>query len=223
MYRSIAESASSASTGIGGLLLSGLYSLFDETFPTFFMFCSRSQSPKPARNKQTAGRAGFWAYLDLLVGPAVHAERLNLGDMCAEFTVDRRASHAQEDAQLPQVSLLYQVRREAACRSRGGGRRDVGEGRGWHVRSMMPSLRVSRVSDSRRGDAETGDRPGFRAWQSAHWLFPGTFWTRSCRVFSLRACWRLLRAPAMFTVVAGRDAGRGEARPIAMGSVEAVW
>lgn len=38
MKRSIAESASSASTGTGGFLLSALYILFDATFPTFFMF-----------------------------------------------------------------------------------------------------------------------------------------------------------------------------------------
>lgn len=42
-----------------------------------------------------------------------------------------------------------------ACRSRDSGRRGVAEGRGLHVRSMMPSLGVSRVSDGRQGEGDT--------------------------------------------------------------------
>lgn len=39
MKRSMAESASSASTGTGGLVCPELYILFEATFPTFRMFC----------------------------------------------------------------------------------------------------------------------------------------------------------------------------------------
>lgn len=62
MNRSMAESASSASTGTGGCLLSGLYILFEALLPTFFILCSKSQEcsrrreerlgcvPRPARS-----------------------------------------------------------------------------------------------------------------------------------------------------------------------------
>lgn len=40
--------------------------------------------------------------------------------------------------------------------------------------------------------------PGFLAPQSAHVLFPGTVLISSCSARSLRACWRLFRADAMF-------------------------
>lgn len=39
--------------------------------------------------------------------------------------------------------------------------------------------------------------PGLRAWQSAQLSFPGVLCTSSWSAFSLRACWRRLRAPAM--------------------------
>ena len=49
--------------------------------------------------------------------------------------------------------------------------------------------------------------PGLRAWQSAQILFPGTVCTSSASSFSLRACWRLLKAPDMVGggLVGGRD------------------
>ena len=50
--------------------------------------------------------------------------------------------------------------------------------------------------------------PGLRAWQSAQMLFPATFCTSSVSCFSLRACWRLLNAPAMF----GGETREGSAR-----------
>jgi hypothetical protein len=43
---------------------------------------------------------GGGAHLDLLVGPAVHAQRLDLGYVGAQLAVDRSAPHAEEDAQL---------------------------------------------------------------------------------------------------------------------------
>jgi hypothetical protein len=49
--------------------------LFDETFPTFFMFCPGRQLP--GRNEMPEVPVS-WTYLDLLICPAVHAERFNL-------------------------------------------------------------------------------------------------------------------------------------------------
>lgn len=39
-------------------------------------------------------------YLDLLVGPTIHAQRLDLRDVCAQLAMDCGASHAQKHAQL---------------------------------------------------------------------------------------------------------------------------
>lgn len=39
-------------------------------------------------------------YVDLLVCPAIHAERLDLGDVCAQLSMDRSTAHAEKDAQL---------------------------------------------------------------------------------------------------------------------------
>lgn len=84
---------------------------------------------------------------------------------------------------------------------------------GMDVHSMMPSLCRSKVSDWEKGEARywggwtSRDEPGLRAWQSAHRLLPGTLWTRSWRVFSLRACWRLLRGPFMAREVARGTGG----------------
>lgn len=39
-------------------------------------------------------------YLDLFVGPAIHTQRLDLGDVGAQLPVDRSAPHAEKDAQL---------------------------------------------------------------------------------------------------------------------------
>jgi hypothetical protein len=78
--RSIAESASSTSTGTGGLLCSGLYMLFDVTFPTFLMFCRFCKLSTTLGNDS---RVILVAHIDLLVGPAVHTKRLDFGDMSA--------------------------------------------------------------------------------------------------------------------------------------------
>ena len=40
------------------------------------------------------------AHLDLIAAPAVHAQRLDFGDVGAELAVQSGASHAEEDAQL---------------------------------------------------------------------------------------------------------------------------
>lgn len=48
------------------------------------------------------------SYIDLRIVPLVHAQGLDLGDVCAELAVQGRASHAQEDAQLQaDVSLGF--------------------------------------------------------------------------------------------------------------------
>lgn len=72
---------------------------------------------------------------------------------------------------------------------------------GGNVRSMMPSLLrdvlIYVFGGVGRATSVLEDSPGFREWQSAQTLLPGTFCTRSWSVFSLRACWRLLRGPFM--------------------------
>src|SRR5437868_2577054 len=72
-------------------------------------------------------KKGGMAYLDLLVGPAVHAQRLDLGDVGAQLAVDGGAPHAEEDAQLsrnPVSSRFFPIDSR------------------WDVRSMMPKLFV---------------------------------------------------------------------------------
>lgn len=55
--------------------------------------------------------------------------------------------------------------------------------------------------------------PGFLEPQSAHVPFPETDLIRSCKVRSLRACWRLFRADAMVSRGGtGRTEGEGEIR-----------
>jgi hypothetical protein len=72
------------------------------------------------------------------------------------------------------------------------------------VHSMMPKLRdtLRQYNDRKPSEATSGSSPGFLAPQSAQRLFPGTLCTRSWRTFSLRACWRLLRALVILKVEA---------------------
>lgn len=46
------------------------------------------------------------AYVDLFVGPTIHTEGLDFGNMCAELPVDGRTSHAEKHAQLKDKGRL---------------------------------------------------------------------------------------------------------------------
>lgn len=62
----------------------------------------------------------------------------------------------------------------------------------------VPSLRCMAAQRMHRNTPRLHDaQAGFREWQSAQRLLPGTPWTSSCRTFSFRAAWRLLCAPDM--------------------------
>lgn len=71
-------------------------------------------------------------YIDLLVGPAVHAQRLHLGHVGAQFAVDGGASHAQEDTQLQTTMSVFDQRSASSA----GACRNIG-------------VRSSRLSDGR--------------------------------------------------------------------------
>src|SRR4051794_7324598 len=96
MNRSITLSASSTSIGTGGFLPSGLYRLLETALPAFLMFWRRKHI---SRRRGPLGEQ-LGTYIDLLVGPAIHTQRLHLGHVGAQLAVDGGASHAQEDAQL---------------------------------------------------------------------------------------------------------------------------
>ena len=49
-------------------------------------------------------------YLDLVVGPSVHAERLHLGDVGTQFPMEGGASHAEEDSELFIMLVSQSVR-----------------------------------------------------------------------------------------------------------------
>jgi hypothetical protein len=44
------------------------------------------------------------SYFNLLIGPAVHAQRFNLSDMCSQLPMQGGTPHAQEYTQLDRVS-----------------------------------------------------------------------------------------------------------------------
>lgn len=44
------------------------------------------------------------SYIDLGIVPLVHAQRLDLGDVCSKLAVEGRTPHAQKDAELCVVS-----------------------------------------------------------------------------------------------------------------------
>lgn len=46
------------------------------------------------------GDGSMGSHVDLLVGPAVHAQGLDLGNVRAQLSMDRSTSHAEEDTQL---------------------------------------------------------------------------------------------------------------------------
>lgn len=65
-------------------------------------------------------------YIDLLVGPAVHAQRLHLGHVGAQLAVDGGASHAQENAQLQTTMLAlgqHSASSAGACKNTARGSR----------------------------------------------------------------------------------------------------
>ncbi len=68
MNLSIAESASSASNGIGGLVLLGLYMRFEATFPTRFIFYYYLATPQ----RRPVGKGG--TCLHLLIRPRIHTQ-----------------------------------------------------------------------------------------------------------------------------------------------------
>ena len=86
MKRSIAESASSASIGIGGFALLGLYIRFEMVLPTRFIFCDhvRKVNHLPPYN----------VYLYLIIRPRIHTQRLDFCNMCAQFPVYSCTAHA---------------------------------------------------------------------------------------------------------------------------------
>jgi hypothetical protein len=45
-------------------------------------------------------------YVNLYIVPFVHTERFDLGDVCPQLSVERRAAHAEEDAQLGWESVV---------------------------------------------------------------------------------------------------------------------
>lgn len=182
MYRSIAPSTSSTSMGMWAFAPRGLYVLFDSALPMRFMFWCRQRCLRPARRD--------CSYIDLRIVPLVHAQRLDLRDVRPQLAVQRRAAHAQEDAQLcPSVprSIYARVRRAASSGSR---RSQQG-----NIRSSLPILPA--VSSSLAARALS--LPGFLAPQSAQVPLPGTVLISSCSVRSLRACWRLFSAEAILS------------------------
>ena len=93
------RSASSASIGMFGLTFCGLKDRFEIALPTFFMVYSHSiSSPAPF--------VIFSPYLNLLIAPAIHTQRLDFGHVRANLAVEGGASYAEEYAQLSPLSTL---------------------------------------------------------------------------------------------------------------------
>ena len=47
------------------------------------------------------------AHINLVCCPGVHAQRFNLGNMCAQLSVQRGATHAKEDANLSEMKRQF--------------------------------------------------------------------------------------------------------------------
>lgn len=54
---------------------------------------------KNDRDEKEQGRKGV-TDIDLIVAPAIHAQRLYFGDMCSHLPVQRGATHAEKYTQL---------------------------------------------------------------------------------------------------------------------------
>jgi len=94
---SIAESASSASNGMGGFVFVGLYIRFDAMLPTRFMFYDK------LKHLWWLGR---WSgsHFDLFVRPGVHTQRFHFRDVCSQLTMEGGAPHAEKYTQLNDVN-----------------------------------------------------------------------------------------------------------------------
>lgn len=46
-------------------------------------------------------------HIDLVVRPCIHAQRFDLGDMCAQLAMQRRTSHADKNTNLFMYSDQY--------------------------------------------------------------------------------------------------------------------
>ena len=113
--------------------------------------CSARQVSSTVQARDSDGAlAAIRTYVDLIIGPPVHTQGLDLGYVGAQLAVDRGASHAQENAQLHVMFILVWFRLQRArgkCRSRcrrqgavvegGGGPEEEG-----YIHSMMPSLEM---------------------------------------------------------------------------------
>lgn len=112
--------------------------------------CSAVAVSLPVTHTRPVRMRGYGAYIDLLVGPAVHTQRLDFGDVRAKLSVDGGAPHAKKDAELHEPWLADSSGTPATVRVTGRKRRGLEATTRDNVHSMMPMLQAQRVSQNYR-------------------------------------------------------------------------